>query len=51
MFTQIVQIKIRLLFEKQSDQGLHCLSSHLHLFDVFYLALKTLNDSILGHLR
>ena len=28
-----VQIQIRLLLEKQSDQGLHCLLFHLHLFD------------------
>ena len=30
---QTVQTQIRLLLEKQSDQGLHCLLFHLHLFD------------------
>ena len=30
---QIVQTQIRLLLEEQSDQGLHCLLFHLHLFD------------------
>ena len=30
---QTVQIQIRLLLEEQSDQGLHCLLFHLHLFD------------------
>ena len=30
---QTVQIQIRLLLEEQSDQGLHCLLYHLHLFD------------------
>ena len=30
---QTVQTKIRLLLEEQSDQGLHCLLFHLHLFD------------------
>ena len=29
---QTVQTQIRLLLEKQSDQGLHCLLFHLHLF-------------------
>ena len=28
-----VQTQIRLLLEEQSDQGLHCLLYHLHLFD------------------
>ena len=27
---QIVKTQIRLLLEEQSDQGLHCLSFHLH---------------------
>ena len=31
---QTVQTQIRLLLEEQSDQGLHCLLFHLHLFDV-----------------
>ena len=30
---QTVQTQIRLLLEEQSDQGLHCLLFHLHLFD------------------
>ena len=30
---QTVQTEIRLLLEEQSDQGLHCLLFHLHLFD------------------
>ena len=33
MFGQTVQTQIRLLLEEQSDQGLHCLLFHLHLFD------------------
>ena len=34
---QIVQTQIRLLLEEQSDQGLHCLLYHLHLFDEIFL--------------
>ena len=30
---QTVQTKIWLLFEEQSDQGLHCLQFHLHLLE------------------
>ena len=30
---QTLQTQIRLLLEEQSDQGLHCLSFHLHLLD------------------
>ena len=30
---QTVQTQIRLLLEEQSDQGLHCLLFHSHLFD------------------
>ena len=30
---QRVQTQIRLLIEEQSDQGLHCLLFHLHIFD------------------
>ena len=30
---QTVQTQIRLLIEEQSDQGLHCLLTHLHVFD------------------
>ena len=32
---QTVQTQIRLLLKEQSDQGLHCLSSCLHLLDKF----------------
>ena len=31
---QTVQTQIRLLLEEQSDQGLHCLLFHLHLFGI-----------------
>ena len=30
---QTVQTQMRLLPEEQSDQGLHCLLFHLHVFD------------------
>ena len=30
---QTVKTQIRLLLEEPSDQGLHCLLFHLHLFD------------------
>ena len=30
---QTVQTKIKLLLQKQSDQGLHCLPFHQHLLD------------------
>ena len=30
---QTVQTQIRMLLEEQSDQGLHCLLFHSHLFD------------------
>ena len=33
MSGQTVQTQIRQLLEEQSDQGLHCLLFHLHLFD------------------
>ena len=32
MSRQTVQTQIRLVFQEQSDQGLHCLLFHLHLF-------------------
>ena len=32
-FGQTVQTQIRLLLEEQSDQGLHCLLFHSHLFN------------------
>ena len=33
MSGQTVPTQIRLLLEEQSDQGLHCLLFHLHLFN------------------
>ena len=32
---QTVKVQIRLFFEKQSNQGLHCLQVHQHLLDIF----------------
>ena len=36
---QTVQTQFRLLLEEQSDQGIHCLLFHSHLFDkiLFYV--------------
>ena len=56
---QPVQTQIRLLLEEQSDQGLHCLLFHLHLFPkVSHLCLnfrlitaKFLESENLGILR
>ena len=31
---QTVQTQIRLLLKEQSDQGIHCLPFHLHVFDI-----------------
>ena len=39
---QTVQTQIRLLLEEQSDQGLHCLLFHLHLFDEIPKGLASL---------
>ena len=39
---QTVQTQIRLLQEEQSDQGLHCLLFHLHVFDKTPLGLASL---------
>ena len=36
---QTVQTQIRVLLEDQSDQGLHCLLFHLHLFDKMLLTV------------
>ena len=41
---QIVQTQIRLLLEEQSDQGLHCLLFHLHVFDKIPSGLASLFD-------
>ena len=37
---QTVKTQIRLLLEGQSDQGLHCLLFHLHVFDQIPLCLN-----------
>ena len=34
-----MQTQIRLVPEEQSDQGLHCLPFHLHLFDIMVIDL------------
>ena len=39
---QTVQTQIRLLLEEQSDQGLHCLLFHLHVYDKVPLGLTSL---------
>ena len=39
---QTVQTQIRLLLEEQSDQGLHCLLFHLHVFDKIPSGLASL---------
>ena len=49
-FRQTVQTHIRLLLEEQSDQGLHCLLLHLHVFDKIPSGLASLFE-ILGELQ
>ena len=44
MSWQTVQTQIRLLLEEQSDQGLHCLTSHLHILSLSEF-LDMLNES------
>ena len=39
---QTVQTQIRLHSEEQSDQGLHCLLFHLHVFDKIPSGLASL---------
>ena len=39
---QTVQTQIRLLLEEQSDQGLHCLLFHVHVFDKIPINLGSL---------
>ena len=39
---QTVQTQIRLFLEEQSDQGLHCLLFHLHVFDKIPSGLASL---------
>ena len=41
---QTVQTQIRLLLQEQSDQGLHCLSFHLHFLDALLLCKTKLFD-------
>ena len=41
-FGQTVQTQIRLLLEEQSDQCLHCLLFHLHVFDKIPSGLASL---------
>ena len=49
---QTVQTQIRLLLEEKSDQGLHCLLFHLHLFDEIPKGLASfLTSENLGTLR
>ena len=45
MSGQTVQTQIRLLLEEQSDQGLHCLLFHLHVFDKIPSGLASLFES------
>ena len=42
MSGQTVQTQIRLLFEEQSDQGLHCLPFRLHRLDSLLYSRATL---------
>ena len=42
MSGQTVQTQIRLLLAEQSDQGLHCLLFHLHVFDKIPSGLASL---------
>ena len=39
---QTVQVQIRLLIEEQSNQGLHVLLFHLHVFDKIHSRLASL---------
>ena len=39
---QTMQTQIRLLLEEQSDQGLHCLLFHFHVFDKILSGLASL---------
>ena len=41
---QSVQTQIRLLLGDQSDQGLHCLLFHLHLFDEITKGLASFHE-------
>ena len=46
---KIVQIQIRLLLEEQSDQGLHCLLFHLHVFDKTPLGLASFLEYLVDY--
>ena len=41
---QTVQTQIRLLLEEHSDQGLHCLLLHLHVFNKIPSGMASLFD-------
>ena len=43
---QTLQTQIRLLLEEQSDQGLHCLLFHLHVFDKIHVHVPSGLDSV-----
>ena len=46
---QTVQTVIRLLIEEQSDQGLHCLLFHSHLFDEIAQGLALLFEFLVDY--
>ena len=46
---QTVQTQIRLLLEEQSDQGLHCLLFHLHVFDKIPSGLAFLFEFLVNY--
>ena len=51
MSGQPVQTKIRLLLEEQSDQGLHCLLFHLHLFDEIPKSLASFLELLVDYCK
>ena len=46
---QTVQTQIRLFLEEQSDQGLHCLLFHLHVFDEISSGLASLFEFLVNY--
>ena len=48
---QTVQTQIRLLLKEQSDQGLHCLLFHLHLFDEKPFGLASFLDFLVDYIK
>ena len=46
---QTVQTQIRLLLKEQSDQGLHCLLFHLHVFDKIPSGLASLFEFYMNY--